>query len=181
MFKINRNRIVKSNPRKKLVNAGVNVASLKLEHMNKYCWYLLTAIFVPLPLNSPVHNNGKHFFRFRLVLSQQVPAISTSVLSNTGFKSWICSITPYLPLMFSQAVCDSVQGGCGRYPPVGRYTPGQTTPLCRHTPPGRQPPGQTPPPRDGYCSGRYASYWNAFLLIRNIKLIYSCPSDIKDI
>ena len=25
------------------------------------------------------------------------------------------------------------------------------------------PPGQTPPPPDGHCSGRYASYWNAFL------------------
>ena len=28
---------------------------------------------------------------------------------------------------------------------------------------GRHPPGQTPPPPDGHCSGRYASYWNAFL------------------
>ena len=26
------------------------------------------------------------------------------------------------------------------------------------------PPRQTRPPPDGYCSGRYASYWNAFLL-----------------
>ena len=33
------------------------------------------------------------------------------------------------------------------------YTPGQTL-----------PPGQTTPPSaDGRCSGRYASYWNAFL------------------
>ena len=24
---------------------------------------------------------------------------------------------------------------------------------------------QTPPPADGYCWGRYASYWNAFLLL----------------
>ena len=33
--------------------------------------------------------------------------------------------------------------------------PGQTPP---------PPPGQTPAPLvDGYCSGRYASYWNAFL------------------
>ena len=35
--------------------------------------------------------------------------------------------------------------------------------------PGKHPPGQTPlgrqtPPRDSYCSRRYASYWNAFLL-----------------
>ena len=46
-----------------------------------------------------------------------------------------------------------------------------------YNPPGRHPPGQTPtplaetpllwsdpPPRDGHCSGRYASYWNALLL-----------------
>ena len=35
-------------------------------------------------------------------------------------------------------------------------------------PPGQtpHPPGQTPPPQaDGYCSGRYASYWNVFLLL----------------
>ena len=33
---------------------------------------------------------------------------------------------------------------------------------CR--PPSRQtPPPQADPPRDGHCSGRYASYWNAFL------------------
>ena len=31
------------------------------------------------------------------------------------------------------------------------------------TPPGQTTPGQTPP-ADGYCSGRYESYWNAFLL-----------------
>ena len=24
---------------------------------------------------------------------------------------------------------------------------------------------ETPPPQDGYCCGRYASYWNAFLFI----------------
>ena len=70
----------------------------------------------------------------------------------------------------------------GRHPqgrhPQGRH-PQTGTPLGRH-PPGRhsladtpradtpslgKPPGQTPPsPQiDGYCSGRYASYWNAFL------------------
>ena len=34
--------------------------------------------------------------------------------------------------------------------------PGQTPPPGRHTPLGRHPP-------NGHCSGRYASYWNAFL------------------
>ena len=27
-------------------------------------------------------------------------------------------------------------------------------------------PGQTPLPRDGHCGGRYASYWNALLLLK---------------
>ena len=32
------------------------------------------------------------------------------------------------------------------------------------TPRRKHPPDQAPPPsRDGYCCGRYASYWNAFL------------------
>ena len=46
--------------------------------------------------------------------------------------------------------------------PLGRHPPRQTPPL------GRQPPGQTPPRQtapDSHCSGRYASYWNAFLLV----------------
>ena len=59
----------------------------------------------------------------------------------------------------------------GRHPqadiPLGRHPPWQTPPLGRHplrqTPPlGRHPPGRHP--SDGHCSGRYASYWNAFLL-----------------
>ena len=52
------------------------------------------------------------------------------------------------------------------------------TPLGRQTP-GRHPPGQTfswanTPPPDGYCSGRYASYWNTFLLDLLLILIVSC-------
>ena len=41
-------------------------------------------------------------------------------------------------------------------PPTGRHTPGRPSL-------GRQPLGRHPPPRDGYSSRRYASYWNAFL------------------
>ena len=51
-------------------------------------------------------------------------------------------------------------GGCL---PLG---PGGVHLLGRHLPPlGKHPPGHKPhpPPRDGHCSGRYASYWNAFL------------------
>ena len=44
-------------------------------------------------------------------------------------------------------------------PPGTRYTP-----RTRYPPPGQvHPPGPGTPPADGYCCGRYASYWNAFL------------------
>ena len=58
-------------------------------------------------------------------------------------------------------VCHSVHRG-GIHPAAdtprhpAAYTPGPDTPL------GRQPPmGRHLPPADGYCCGRYASYWNA--------------------
>ena len=56
--------------------------------------------------------------------------------------------------------CVSVHGrGGGGVHPMSRHPPGkapsrQTAPAGKH---------QTPPPADGYCSGRYASHWNAFL------------------
>ena len=90
-------------------------------------------------------------------------------------------------------VCDSVhrgglqaappgQGepppGPGRHPPgTGRTTPPRQgePPRTRQTPsgPGRPPQTRQTPPREEDCSirsmsGRYASYWNAFLL----KLIF---------
>ena len=47
--------------------------------------------------------------------------------------------------------------------PQGPFIPPGQTPAVQ------TPRGQTPPradtPRDGYCIGRYASYWNAFLLL----------------
>ena len=71
----------------------------------------------------------------------------------------------------------------GSTPPFGKHTSlgstppsGKHIPLEAHTPPGSTPPRSTPPqeappgstplslPSDGHCSGRYASYWNAFLL-----------------
>ena len=55
-------------------------------------------------------------------------------------------------VILSQAyVKNSVHGGGGWCLPQCML--GYTAPL-----------GQTPPPADGYCCGRYASYWNAFLL-----------------
>ena len=48
----------------------------------------------------------------------------------------------------------------GQVHPSGRYTPGQVHPPGQ-VPPGQvHPPGRYTPPVDGYCCGRYASYWN---------------------
>ena len=38
----------------------------------------------------------------------------------------------------------------------------------------RHPPGADTPPADGYCCGRYASYWNAFLFIDNNAFRFQC-------
>ena len=72
------------------------------------------------------------------------------------------------------SVCHSVHMGVSASGSGGIYTPRQTPPrkTCRHAPLGRHleadTPRQTPPladthPPDGHCSGRCASYWNAFL------------------
>ena len=55
---------------------------------------------------------------------------------------------------------------CQEFCPLG----GVCLSACWDTPPPRAvtPPGQTPPLlADGYCTRRYASYWNAFLLTFN--------------
>ena len=82
-------------------------------------------------------------------------------------------------------ICDSVhRGGStwagappagtppGRYTPLGRYTfPQSGTPPRAGTPRRQVPPAGTPP-GSSTCweiratSGRYASYWNAFLLVK---------------
>ena len=58
-------------------------------------------------------------------------------------------------------------------------TPRADTPLARHPPPEDRHPSPGRPPADGYCSGRYASYWNAFLFslffrIVHLKLLKVC-------
>ena len=58
-----------------------------------------------------------------------------------------------------------------RHPARSRHTPREQTPSRPGTPQGADTPlgtRHTPgpgvhPPADGYCCGRYASYWNAFL------------------
>ena len=58
------------------------------------------------------------------------------------------------------------------------------TPVCHSVHGGRPDPGlegcipacieaDTPPPGDGYCCGRYASYWNAFLFLITLKSMRS--------
>ena len=65
-------------------------------------------------------------------------------------------------------VCHSVHSG-GAWSGGGSSGPGGCLVLWRGLLPGVVPgPGgclvETPRPPDGYCCGRYASYWNAFLL-----------------
>ena len=52
----------------------------------------------------------------------------------------------------------------------GIHPSGQTSTWAK-TPhsPDQTHPGQTPHPRDGHCSGRYASYWNDFLFQMKFK------------
>ena len=59
--------------------------------------------------------------------------------------------------------CHSVHRG-GIYLSAWDAPPGKHPPGRHPQDPGRHTPrADTPPPADGYCSGRYASYWNAFL------------------
>ena len=64
----------------------------------------------------------------------------------------------------------------GRYTGPSRYTPQQVhTSLGQVHPPGRYIPlGRYSPhahPHDSHCSGRYASYWNAFLFVILIETV----------
>ena len=99
-------------------------------------------------------------------------------------------------VIFSVAcVKNSVHGGstwAGTPPPPGRYIPqagtsprqvhpraGTHPPGQVHTPPGRYTPWAGTPPARYYeirsMSGRYASYWNAFLLILKTTFdVYLC-------
>ena len=47
--------------------------------------------------------------------------------------------------------------------PWSRHPPRAGTPLEQAPPGAGTNPEQAFPPADGYCCGRYASYWNAFL------------------
>ena len=53
---------------------------------------------------------------------------------------------------------------------------GACLPQCMlgYHPPEQTPRDQTPPTADGYCCGRYASYWNAFLFLNILDNVSVC-------
>ena len=70
--------------------------------------------------------------------------------------------------MFSQASVILFTGGGRRCTPPGRQQTPPWTPSRTHlpwTPTLPRPP--PPPPPEGHCTGRYASYWNAYV-IKNV-------------
>ena len=79
----------------------------------------------------------------------------------------------------------STGGGCVRLrtpldyipPPLGLRTPRLHTPLGLRTPPTTYPPGLRTPRGRSMC-GRYASYWNAFLLLVNSGKIFGKNSTV---
>ena len=99
----------------------------------------------------------------------------TAILCNKWPK-WLIeqnsSYSDYFNVIFGFTSNSRAPGGPVTTPPR-QTTPWANTPLGRHpprhtSPLGKSSLGRTPPPRDGHCSGRYASYWNAFLL--NVRL-----------
>ena len=64
----------------------------------------------------------------------------------------------------------------GIHTPLGRHPPAHT-PVDRH-PPADTPWADTP---GGHCSGRYASYWNAFLFeTKIVPLVNTLESEKKE-
>ena len=96
-----------------------------------------------------------------------VPATSAVFCTNTSNGCFTIR-NEVAKVMFLQVL--SVHGGgvCLSTTPLRSRHP---SPGSRHPPRADHPPGagsrpeQGPPPADGYCCGRYASYWNAFLLL----------------
>ena len=135
-------------------------------------------IFISQLICNPVHKASKTC----LLPSSLLPSKKSNLVTKL----------PLLPpanevwgkVIFSVAcVKNSVHGGreyLGRYTPRAGTPPKQVQPHppSGYTPSPRagtsppQPPGQVHPPRSSACweiratSGRYASYWNAFLFSR---------------
>ena len=104
------------------------------------------------------------------------PGFATgSILDNLGFATLLQTRVSFLRFyVFTLRrlcfyTCLSVHRGVGGSASVhaGIPPPREQTPPQADIPPGADPPDQTLPSADGYCCGRYASYWNAFLFFRH--------------
>ena len=92
------------------------------------------------------------------------------LLSATKLRR-LCFYTCLPVILFTGGGSASVHVGIQPpVPPLGADTPGTRHPLGPGTLPRTRHPSGTrhhPLPADGYCCGRYASYWNAFLFSHN--------------
>ena len=102
---------------------------------------------------------------------ERIPSTATDKISTVTF------LKPYSNIC--APVCHSVHRGESAsvhagIPPKETRHQGDPPPLPRRPPAKETPPTAKETPPDDYCCGRYASYWNAFLLLRhsvNIKII----------
>ena len=106
--------------------------------------------------------------------SESTPRITYRADAYYHSQMKLCKGNVFTPVC--QSFCSRGLGveGCLPQCMLG-YTPSHTPPRqtppwadtpWTYTPPGRHLPRQTP--LVGYCTGRYASYWNAFLFLNNV-------------
>ena len=117
------------------------------------------------------------------------PLKQTRSAGECSFMPFYRQQTKFANVMFLHLSVILFRGGLRYHPPRTRHPPGPDTPQDQthpgpDTPQSRQPQDQAPPrtrhtprdqahppgpgtplpeSRDGYCCGRYASSWNAFL------------------
>ena len=107
----------------------------------------------------------------------EVPTIIVQYYCRPQTKLWKGNVfTP---------VCDSVHRGVCTPPTDQADTQNQAdTPWTRQAPPldqadtprpGRNLSDQVDTPKDGHCSGQYASYWNAFLFVKQMYSLFILP------
>ena len=102
-------------------------------------------------IDTRFHRKDVKFIFYRPQQYLRKGYVFTGVFLSTGegrFTSPLCQADTPLP---------------GRHPLCqADTTPARQTPPCKADTPL---PGRHPLPRDGYCSGRYASYWNSCILV----------------
>ena len=118
------------------------------------------------------------FYSRQTILASQYKVLCEALQCNYRLQTKLRKGNVFTPICQSfcsqEGVSASVHAGI--HTPPGQTSPGQTPP--RQIPPWEDTPWQTPPTlsacwdtplpstcwdRHGYCCGRYASYWNAFL------------------